>query len=509
MSDFNPAQTGYTRVFIIDGRARPDHVPAFQSCMRAQSLSKPFGDVTDIECPSPTEPGKFNKVGQIQSGDDRATLTLEGRHALDLRSILLNIAQRRCPVDVQIHYSDCEDLSQFNLFKKVMFLEDALMTEYGTEDIGALEDDQQSAINETAPVSASKLYDFVPLSFSEEGEDVISSTLLDVVICDDVSCGFCKEGRGYDESDGCQKVYSISTAAAGSPVGIPDVIFSLDGGLTWYAHDIDTLLTGEDPNALACVSGWLVIVSNATNSLHYTPLIDITGLMPYDPVFVQNGVGFVAGGEPNDIWSVGNKAWIVGDGGYIYVLTDPAIGVTVQDAGEATPSILHAVHALNENFAVAVGNDGIVLVAEDGTNWSQSPNLVVGIGTNLTSVWVKSKTEWWVTANNGNLYYTLDGGEVWTQKAFYGDEAGIANAIVFATDSIAYLAHTTADDVGRLLTSFDGGYSWIVLPQMPGEMPLAHDITAIAACQADPKLLVAVGQQDAAQGDGLVIVGRN
>ena len=500
MSDFNPAQTGWTRVFIIEGRARPDHAPDFQSCMRAMSLSKPFGDVTDIECPSASEPGKFTKTGQIQSGDDRATITLEGRHALDLRSVLLKLGKRRCPADVQIHYSDCEDLSQFNLFKKIVVLEDVLFTEYGTEDLGALEDDQQSAVNETAPVSAQILYDYTPLILTEEGEDVVTTPLLDVVICDDISCGFCSE-----ESDGCQKIYAISTAAGGSPGTPPDVVFSLDGGSTWYAHDIDTLLTAEVPSALACVGQYIVVVSNETNSLHYTLIADMTNLV--DPAFTEVAVGFVGGGEPNDIWSVGNKAWIVGDFGYVYVLTDPTAGVTVQDAGITTASQLNAVHALNANFAVAVGNDGDVIVSEDGVNWAQTVTHPVAPGTDLTSVWVKSKTEWWVTSDAGTLHYTINGGETWAIKAFDGSGTGVAEAIVFATDSIAYLSHSTATDVGRLLASFDGGQSWIILPQGPGLIPISEEFTAIAACQADPKLLVAVGDEDAT--DGIIVVGTN
>jgi hypothetical protein len=297
----------------------------------------------------------------------------------------------------------------------------------------------------------------------------------------------------------------LSDATAGSPPGIPDIVFSLDGGLTWYAHDIDTLTTGVNPNALACVGQYLVVVSNADNALHYTLLANMTNLV--DPVFTRVAVGFVGGGEPNDIWSVGNKAWIVGDLGYVYVLTDPTAGVTVQDAGEATRSQLNAVHALNANFAVAVGNDGEIIVSENGTNWAQTLASPLGIGDNLTSVWVKSKTEWHVTADNGNLYFTLDGGETWTLNAFDGSGAGVTEAIVFATDSIAYLSHTTAADVGRLLASFDGGYSWIVLPQGPGLMPVSQEFTAIAACQADPKLLVAVGDEDAT--DGIIVVGAN
>lgn len=501
MFDFIPAQTGWTRLFIIAGRARPDHEPEFMACFMAGSPSKPFGDITDIECPHPTQPGKFVKVGQIRSGDDRATLDISGKHALDIRSRMLQLGLQGCPLDVFVHYGDCEDLSIYNDFKKILVFEDAGITEWGADDLGTLADDGQAEINETSPISAQIIYDYVPFSFSEEAADVVTNEDIDVVICDDISCGNCE-----DESDGCQKVYSLTLAAGGSPGTPADVVFSLDGGNTWYAHDIDSLGAAEDPNALACVGLYLVVVSNASNSLHYTLLSDVTDVI--DPVFTEVTTGFVAGGEPNDIWSVGNKAWIVGDFGYVYVTTDPVGGVTVQDAGIATTSQLNAVHALNANFAVAVGNDGAVIVAEDGERWSVTPTNPIGPGTDLTSVWVKSKTEWWVTTSAGDLYYTLNGGETWTRKRFTGDGVGTAEAIVFATDSIAYLSHTTAAPLGRLLASFDGGNSWIVLPQQPGLIEANDRFNALAACQVDPKLLVAVGLNDNAA-DGIIVVGAN
>lgn len=501
MFNFIPAQTGWTRVFIIAGRARPDHEPEFMACFRAGSPSKPFGDITDIECPHPSQPGKFVKVGQIRSGDDRATIDLMGKHALDIRSRMLQLGLQGCPLDVFVHYGDCEDLSIYNDFKKILVFEDAGITEWGADDLGTLDDDGQAEVNETSPISAQIIYDYVPLSFSEEAGDVVTNPVIDVVICDDISCGYC-----VDESDGCQKIYALTNAALGSPAGIPDIVFSLDGGVTWYAHDIDSLLTGEDPNALACVGPYLVVVSNADNALHYTLLADVT--FTTDPVFTEVAVGFVPGAGPNDIWSVGNKAWIVGDNGYVYVLTDPTAGVTVQDAGLATTSPLNAVHALNANFAVAVGDDGVVIVAEDGERWSLTPTNPVGPGINLTSVWVKSKTEWWVTASDGNLYYTLNGGETWVQKAFTGDGAGTTEAIVFATDSIAYLSHTEAGTLGRILGSFDGGNSWIVLPQQPGLIEVNDGFNALAACQVDPKLLVAVGVNENGT-DGIIVVGAN
>jgi len=132
MTEFNfvPAQSGWTRVFINDGRARPDHEPEFMACFMAGSLSKSFGDITDIECPHPNQPGKFVKVGQIRSGDERATIDLVGHHALDIRSRMLQLGLKGCPLDVTVHYGDCEDLEIYSDFKKIMFLEDAYITAY-------------------------------------------------------------------------------------------------------------------------------------------------------------------------------------------------------------------------------------------------------------------------------------------------------------------------------------------------------------------------------------------
>ncbi len=499
--DYIPAIRGYTRVWIIPGRARADHEPEFQCCARLMSAEQSFGDVTLFKCPHPSIPGRFITVGKIRAGESPATSTIESKHALDIRSRMLQLAKIGCPMDVQLHYGDCEDLSQFNDFKKVLVFEDVDITSWTTDDLGALEDGDESPIMESAPISALTLYDYTPLSFSEEAADVVTNQVIDVVICDDISCGGCA-----DESEGCEKIYALTLAAGGSPGTPPDVVFSLDGGNTWYAHDIDTLGAAEDPSALACVGIYLVVVANSTNRLHYTLLADVTDVD--DPAFTEVAAGFVAGGEPNDIWSVGTKAWIVGDFGYVYVVTDPTGGVVVQDAGEATISQLNAVHALNANFAVAVGNDGAVIVAENGVNWAITPTNPVGPGTDLTSVWVKSKTEWWVTTSAGDLFFTLNGGETWTQQAFLGDGAGVAEAIVFASDSIAYLSHTTAAPLGRLLASFNGGWEWVVLPQQPGLMPDNDEFTAIAACQVDPKLLVGVGL-DGDGADGIIVVGQN
>ena len=504
MSDFIPATTGLSRVFIIEGRARPDHLPEFNSCLRGQALSKAFGDVTDIECPDPNRPGAYVKIGEIQAGDERATMTLEGRMAIDARSRLLQLAQRKCAVDVQLHFGDCEDLSNWNNYKKILFLEDAYLSSFDTEDLGSLQSADTSAINESVEISATRIYDIIRQVWEQQADDIVTLNVLDVVFCDDPSCGHCA-----DDSAGCEKVYAITVAESGSPGVPPSLLWSLDGGLVWDADDIAPL-AANDPDAIACVSDYLVVISNAAGLYYYT-LQTNYGLGAFGVTWLQSAAagatgGFNGNGAPNDIVSVGTKAWIVGDNGYIYTMRDPGTGVVTQDAGETTGADLAKVDALNENRAVAVGANAAVIFTTDGETWQATQNNPVAFGTDLVSVVMKSNSVWFVGDESGFLWYTTDSGVNWSLKAFAGDGTGQVSDITFATDSIGYFIHDNGDN-GLIFATFNGGYDWVLLPLGAGVLPDTVGLAAIAACKNEPELVVAVGEGEALDTDGIIIRG--
>ena len=502
MSDFIPATTGLSRVFIIEGRAGPKNEPEYMSCYRAQALSQSFGDVTDIECPDPNVPGKYKVVGKFQSGGGRAEITLEGRYAIDVRSRLLRLAKAGCPVDVQIHFGDCEDLSDPNDFKKVVFLEDALLSAYNTEDLGSLAEADTAAVNESVDLSAAEVYDMVPNTWGSKAGDLVTNEVIDGVICDKVSCGDCG-----DPSSGCNKAFVLTKAAGGSAGTPADVVFSVDGGVNWYAHDIDTLGIAEEPSAIECVKGYLVVVANATDSLHYASLDDFDEFGT-DPAWTEVGTGFVAIGSPNDIYSPdGAMAFIVGDRGYIYKIGTPANGATVLDAGTLTISDLLRVHALSSSFAVAVGEDGVIVYTEDGTTWKLLTTPPAGVGIDFTAVMVKSKTEWWVGADNGYVWYTTNAGLNWTRKLMPGDNAliDVITDIRAASDSVLYVSYYTTTPRGVIAASFDGGYSFVAMPLGSAVLPLTDRLNFIDPCPNDLELVLTGGRADNGT-DGTIIV---
>jgi hypothetical protein len=495
LNNSKPLQSGYTRVFVIAGRARPDHKPEYFSSMKMGGISQSFGDITKIEIPDPTQYGKFIEADRIRGQMERATFPLSGRYAAAVRSRMLELARGGCPTDVQLHIGECTDPSAFNTFSKAIIVEDSVITNHSTEDLGSLESGESAVVGETVDVSARDYYEVVPLSFASKGDNIVTLKVNDVTIADSASCGSCAS-----ESDGCNRIFAVTIAAGGSPGTPPDVVYSLDGGITWKAHDIDVLLTTEGAESVAGVGDLLVATSNSSNALAYAPISDFVN--GYDPSFVKVATGFVAAKAPTYICSVGRKAFITGNGGYIYFTDEPTAGVTVIESGALTTSNLLHIHALDEENAVAVGDAGVVMRTTDTYSWSLTTS-PTGVGVSLTSVWMKSKTAWIVTAANGKMYYTLNAGMSWTEKKLPGTAPTKLNRISFATDSVGYVVGIVSAK-GRMYRTFDGGYSWVALPEGGGSFPVSSDLVSVVACKNDPNMVVACGNNST---DGTIVLG--
>lgn len=494
-----PITSSETRVWLIDGRARPDHDTEFLNFLKFTGIDQSFGAVTPIHNPSRVQYQRFIQVGEFRDAEDRPSTSLVGHFDQRDKSRLLTLAQSGCKFDTQMHIGLCEDPGIFNDFLKAIIWESVLLESFSTDELGALEPGEQGKVDETGDISAQRMYEFVPLALAARDPELVYNELLDVIICDAPSCGDCET-----ESTGCQRIMAISQAAGGSPTTPADVVFSLDGGLTWFSDDIDTLDVAVNPNAIACVGSYVVVVVNSVGEeMHIALISEFDGVT--DPAFIQQTTGYVAGRGPNDIWSLGSTAYICADFGYIYKTTDPAAGVTVVDAGAATVAILHAIHMLSEEFGVTVGQDGaIVRIQSDlAALMAVTP---VGIGVDLQAVWVKSETEWFVGSNAGGFYFTLNGGATWTAITLPGTAPSAITGIEMSSDSVMYVS-ATVDGKGEIFVSIDGGRSFIRSPRnQANAMPNNDRINAIAACIHDVDFIAGVGLASDST-DGFIVIG--
>lgn len=489
-------KSSQTRVFLIEDRANPGNAPTYQALGRALGVDWAQGDLTPIRIPDPNAYGKFITAELQRGAEGLPTLSLESRLTADL-SELLSLTRKGCAFDIHIHAGECENPRDFNGgWQKGYIVEGALVTNYSTGELGALDSDQDTPINETLAVSGLDYYELKRLQASEIAGSQIVQEIVDVAIIDSAQCGEC----GIT-SDGCQKVFMITKSAGGSP-GLPaEIIYSEDAGASVGETNVTTLGAAEEPNAIAGVGINLVVVSEDSESLHYAPLADI---LDGSETWAEVTTGFVAGKGPLDIFSLSPVlTWIAAEGGYIYFTDDPTSGVEVQSSGGATIQDLNKIHAFDENNVVAVGaSNSVIFTTDGGATWSSVTGPNVGVA--LTAVVMKSASVWLVGAADGTLWYTKNSGGTWTQQGFPGSGTGGVRDIVFATNSVGYMAHDNGTN-GRILRSVDGGFSWYVLPEQAGfTVPTNDRINAVAACSEDPNVVFAGGLGDNAT-DGIAI----
>lgn len=488
-------QNSFSRLWSMDGRARPDVAPAYQSFWSAGAFNWAQGDNTRIRIGSPDAYGQFVTVGKVSGEQGAPELTLMGRYQTSV-SELLKLARKRCDFDVQVHFGVCKDPRNFNLgWNKILVVESVRVTNYSTTELGAMDDAAQAVVNEEVPVSGEDAYEIVPVSLASKASNEVTSEVIDIIVCDAQACADC----GIS-SDGCNIVFAIIKSSDSSP-GIPaEVVFTDDGGATWNDTDITTLAVTEDPNAAACVGTSLIVVSTESLSLHYA---NIAQLLLGTETWSEVSTGFVVGGGPRAIYAPSSAhVWIVGAGGYVYFSNDPTSSVSVQDAGVATAQQLNAIHGLDLDNIVAVGNSNAVIsTSNGGVTWSSITGPAAGVA--LNTVFMKDNLVWFVGAANGRMYYTVDGGANWLEKGFPGAGVGQVRHIVFTTPTVGYMSHSLAAPAGRILRSVDGGYSWYITPEGTGVIPANDYINKIAVC-ANSNIFFAGGLGDNSV-DGIIV----
>lgn len=498
MSD---VRTDQARVWLIDNRAGPANVPSYKATLKAGSPEMPRGEPKVVRKADPANYGRFLVVDKIPGETGSPSVTLSGAYKFGL-SKLLEVANRGCDVDVQIHMGKCSNPQDFNKgWEKILVIEAVAPAGWKLAgDLNVQDEKDRDFAQQELKLTGENIFEIAQMKFAEQAGTAIVQEVIAVVICDSIQCGSCGV-----PSNGCQKVFAVTKSHGGSP-GLPaEVIYTDDQGGSWADTVIDTLGAAEDPSDAACVGEYLAVITNEGNALHYAELADILNAAET----WTKVTGFNASGEPNAIYAVDPmRVFVVGDGGYIYKLTDITAAVTasnVQDAGVATTEDLKDVHAYDENNVLAVGdNNAVVYTIDGGLTWS----LVTGpdVAVNLTCCWMKSVSEWFVGTAGGKLWYTRDSGTSWTEKSFPGSGAGSVKAVKFSNDTVGYMSHATATTRGRMLKTLDGGQSWYVLPDANFTMPLNDGLNDLAVCSYDPNIVFGGGLADNAT-DGFLVKG--
>jgi len=483
--------TSQSRIWIIPNRAGPGNAPEYQSYARGGAFNWNQGGINPVRVPSDEQFGKFIVAAVTQDQADLPQLNIEWRSTRQ-RSEVLALLRGGCPFDVQVHIGTCRSPLDFDFGgEKVIILEGGRLDTYGIPDLGAFDKDQEAPGQENTQVTGEDWYEVLPIVGNEVAASEVINPIVAVSICDSRTCGECGVS-----SNGCQIILAVAQSTGGSPGLSAQLLISEDGGATWD-NSLITTLGVSDPSDGTCVGTNYVVISAADDSLHYAAIAD---LLSGEEEWEEVTTGFVGAGSPNAIFSLGRVfTWIVGDGGYIYFSSDITSGVDVLSAGGVTAENLNDIHGIDRLNLLAVGANNVVLNSENGgQTWALVEGPAAGVA--LTACWMLSETEWFVGTAGGELYYTVNQGRTWTQKAFTGQGSGSVNDIKFATPNVGYMAHA-----GNVLRTKNGGYSWYRLPESEGlTWPAATSYNALAACEDDQNLVFAGGTRAT---DGVLVKG--
>lgn len=493
--------TDNARLWIIEGRAGPANAPDYQCEMRASRPEWPRGDAKTIYAADCANYGKF-KIAQIIPGEEQPpTVTLAKRYDENI-SDLLRIRKEGCEIDAQIRMGRCYNpTDSARGWTKILVLEGISPSAWSISgDLNVFEPADRDMLVDEMKFTGQNMFEIVRMTYGEVASSAVVQEVVDIAICDTLSCGSDCESA----SDGCQKVFAVTKSHGGSP-GLPaELVYSADKGGTWGDVLIDSIPVNEDPIALACVGENIMVISNEGDAHHYAAIEDIL----LETETWTEVTGYNATGSPNAVFAMDvAHVWVVGDNGFVYFLSDITSTVTaadVQDNGSATTEHLYDIHGFDELNLVAVGAANAVIHTTDGVTWVAVTGPAPAV--NLTAVWMRSETEWIVGDAGGNLWYTLNSGSSWVAKGFPGSGSGAVEDIKFSNDTVGFMSHTTALGVGRILRTIDGGHSWVVAPEGNTSIPDNDKFNALAVCTYDANLLFA-GGLGADATDGIIVKG--
>lgn len=404
-----------------------------------------------MECPDPYNYGKFIEVGNVSGEIGRMTTTLTTRLSRNELSLFRNFAVKGCGFDMHIHFGLCQKPNDFNAFDKMLIFEDVFVTSYGTDALSALQSADRETIMETIDITIGEYTEVVPLTYTTRNSAVIAAldAFAGMTYADNQNCG----ADCDNPSDGCTDMFAVSIAG--------EMVYSTDASKTWTlstpAWDGDAI-TPEEPIGL----GWLnnvvyTYVNNATYETIYSTKEDI-----------YNNVAPTEVANPEvpaltELIAMGtgvSKGIVVGDGGFIGLISDPTKGFDEVYVGVYSTGSLESVgFRIKSDDALIVGGAGEMVSYIDGEFEKIVTAGSVFAGDNLTAGIPATNNKFIVGNSVGQLFCTIDPS---TPSSWVEIKHPLSNAASSVLDIAMLHSHifvaTFAN--GEILISYDGGGTW-------------------------------------------------
>jgi hypothetical protein len=488
------------RIFIQRGGTRPGQKYEYLGCGETGDTELSIGEREVIRRQSREQRGKWDIVGKKYAQPDLHTTSVRLSMPRATASFLERMLKTRCGISIQAVIGKCSKPDEFHQWESKLLYEYAELTSLTIPGLASV-DGGGNGTDEVflnGPMQFEFFDRITRMRFTEKAADDVLAEVLDGMYAYSVECGECAP-----YSEGCDHLYLLTRAQAGSP-GLSGQLVYTNDGESFTRVDIPTL-GGLAANKIATVGDYLIVISEAARNHQYARRQH--NIVAGDWIEVDSG--YIVGAGPRALYVKSpGEVFVAGAIGYLYKADDYQTEVSAIESGVLTSEDFNGIDGDGGDVIVAVADNNVILLSlNNGESWE----LVTGplAGSDLQSVAVLNESNWVIGGDGGAFYRTNDGGESWTAIPFKGSGVGaIVHSIRFSseTNSIGYAAIEIGGR-GYVYRTTDGGTNWS--REEPAITGLENNdrITFVAPCPNNINV-VAAGGLAANGSDGFLAVAR-
>ena len=442
----------------------PNTTMRFLGCHTLDDISEPGGGINElIRCFKPDGTG-WDILGATINPPDPVTTTVTG--LIDKTADYLErVAEgANCPFPLYVNGKLCPPYDVFAGASRWYAIEQSII---GTKGLMSLVHRDEDSISEQSfeitayppvlrgrDVSSDRLG---MATFTDNANDIATCSIPD---CASTDCG--------EATDYCE-VLVIATDTDGT--NEPQILRSADNGATWAATAADPFNAKESAKAVECFS----VGANTSRILVARDTVAATPMhVEYSDDAGANWTDVTVTGSTNAYAAVYGGALYAIDMYHIWlVITDGAAGSEIwfsEDGGVtwtaqtlADPTkFLYAIYFKDEDVGMVVGAaDYIEVTTDGGDTWAAAT--ATGDGGDLLSVSENQGGDiWWVTSDDGQIYYSTDHGTTWAERTFTGSGAGAVYDAGWSSRTVGWMVHSPTAATGIVYRSRNGGLTWEV-----------------------------------------------
>lgn len=346
------------------------------------------------------------------------------------------------------------DITQFSLFRVIS---DASLDAGELSGEGLAVDGMQGANAkqmDSFPVTAPggnagvRLY---PLAHNVDVTNVQASNFNDIIALRTSQCA----GDCGDEIQEDDELIAVSDGI--SPATVPYIHYRARKGGAWKHLTLTGIADGEAVSVTKVGDRILIGVSGTDEGLYAVSYADLL-VQPTAIAATQVSAAVITAEATVVRWVGGSDVYAGGPSGALYYSRDGGYSFTALVSG--TAQAILDIHSRDENNVWIGAAAGVLLKRlNKGAISAVSPSVVTGDDI-LTVQLPERGNEIYIGTDTGEIWYSKDGGNNWTQYNWTGGSTGTVRCIRFVgvRGQLMFFVQTDATPNSRVLVDYSGGY---------------------------------------------------